>query len=156
MSSSLQSTVQEVHDFNESGRAPTCSTTPAAPEITLSPEQRNILGIVKAGGNVFFTGPAGTGKSVLLRAITKALLETKPFDTIAVTATTGIAALAIGGQTIHSYGGIGIGSEVVELLVKRIRRSRKLRQKWQRTQVWVIDEVSMLKAELFDKLVSNH
>lgn len=82
----------------------------------------------------------GTGKSVLLRAIIKKLLETEDPDTIAITATTGIAALAIGGQTLHSYAGIGTGSEVVDILVRKIKRNRRDKERWRRTKVWIIDE----------------
>ncbi|KAL1670800.1 hypothetical protein GGF50DRAFT_93791, partial [Schizophyllum commune] len=49
----------------------------AANAIELSPEQRLVLDMVKTGKNVFFTGPAGTGKSVLLREIIKVFKDRK-------------------------------------------------------------------------------
>lgn len=82
----------------------------------------------------------GTGKSVLLKAIIRELWKIKPLDSIAVTATTGVASLAISGKTLHSHGGIGHGNEVAEILVKKLNRSRKYRSRWRETQVWIIDE----------------
>lgn len=77
-------------------------------KVVLSSEQRNVLNmVVDQGRSVFFTGSAGTGKSVLLREIIRALkikYKGKP-DAVAVTASTGIAACNIGGVTIHSFGG---------------------------------------------------
>lgn len=62
--------------------------------------------------------PSGTGKSVLLREIIIALrkkYETRP-DAVAVTASTGIAACNVGGVTLHSFAGIGLGIEPADKL----------------------------------------
>jgi ATP-dependent DNA helicase PIF1 len=77
-------------------------------KVILSSEQRNVLNmVVDQGRSVFFTGSAGTGKSVLLREIIRALKKkwAGKGDAVAVTASTGIAACNIGGITIHSFGG---------------------------------------------------
>ncbi|KXN81112.1 ATP-dependent DNA helicase RRM3 [Leucoagaricus sp. SymC.cos] len=71
------------------------SLTPP-PKVVLSNDQQRVLEAVKQGENVFFTGPAGTGKSVLLRAIVSELVKPEVPEAVAVTSTTGIAALAIG------------------------------------------------------------
>lgn len=121
--------------------------------IQLSPEQQKVLSVVKSGQNVFFTGPAGkfrlnlanvsaqniagTGKSVLLREIIRQLRST---TVVAITATTGIAGLNIGGSTIHSFAGIGLGKEPAEDLAGRIKGSRHLQQRWNSTKVLVVDE----------------
>lgn len=63
-----------------------------------------------------------------------------------------MAACNIGGTTIHSFGGIGLGKEPVEQLVNRVRKNAKARSRWQRAQVMIIDEVSMVDGDLFDKL----
>ena len=68
---------------------------PAAPPLQASPdrlstEQRQILDLVLAGKNVFFTGYAGTGKSHVLKEIRKYL----PAEMTMVTATTGLAGAA--------------------------------------------------------------
>ncbi|KAG8709526.1 DNA helicase [Ceratobasidium sp. 394] len=65
--------------------------------------------MVLSGKNVFFTGAAGTGKSVLLRQIIQSLHERDKDRRIAVTASTGIAAVNIGGATLHSFAGKSTG-----------------------------------------------
>ena len=115
---------------------------------------------VKAGKNVFFTGSAGlsafqpcddqgvlqrdligTGKSVLLRAIIRSF----PLENgeLAVTASTGIAAVNIGGITLHSWAGIGLGLETGEKLAAKIHLAppfKKVRQRWRRAKCLIIDE----------------
>ncbi|GJE87831.1 ATP-dependent DNA helicase PIF1 [Phanerochaete sordida] len=97
--------------------------TPPEPAIELSPEQQEVLDAVKAGRSIFFTGSAGTGKSVLLRAIIKWCRDGD--RELAVTASTGIAAVNIGGSTLHSWAGIGLGKETAERLVWKILGSDK-------------------------------
>jgi len=123
--------------------------------IFLSEEQQNVLNLVtEYKKSVFFTGSAGTGKSVLLREIISALRRKylREPDRVAVTASTGLAACNIGGVTIHSFSGIGLGKEPAEDLVKKIRRNAKAKQRWLRTKVLIMDEVSMVDGDLFDKL----
>jgi len=59
---------------------------------------------------------------------------------VAVTAPTGIAGLNIGGSTIHSFAGIGLGKEPAEKLAYKIRSSERLRERWTSTKVLIIDE----------------
>ncbi|GAP88832.2 putative DNA repair and recombination protein pif1 [Rosellinia necatrix] len=123
--------------------------------LGLSPEQTHVLHlVVKDGKSVFFTGPAGTGKSVLMRAIIEQLKKkwARDPERLSVTASTGLAACNIGGQTLHSFAGIGLGKEDVPSLVKKIRRSAKAKNRWLRTNTLIIDEVSMVDGDLFDKL----
>lgn len=84
----------------------------------------------------------GTGKSVLLREIIKTLRKkyVKSPDAVAITASTGIAACNIGGVTIHSFAGIGLGIESAEDLCKKIRKNKKAMTRWLRTKVLIIDE----------------
>ncbi|KIK71394.1 hypothetical protein GYMLUDRAFT_332817 [Collybiopsis luxurians FD-317 M1] len=71
---------------------PSTSSANADPtEIVLSPEQRKVLSKVKSGKNVFFTGSAGTGKSVLLREIIRHFRESN--RNVAITASTGMRCL---------------------------------------------------------------
>ncbi|KAG2345305.1 hypothetical protein BDR05DRAFT_130881 [Suillus weaverae] len=109
---------------------------PPPPAIKLSEEQQRVLRLVESGKNIFFTGPAGTGKSVLLRAIID-LLRRK-FGGIAITAPTGIAGMNIGGSTIHSWAGIGLGKETVKELVGVL--SSYAIKRWTSTRALVIDE----------------
>lgn len=53
---------------------------------------------------------------------------------------------------MHSFAGIGLGREPVDQLVKKIKRNNKAKTRWLRTKVLIIDEVSMVDGDLFDKL----
>ncbi|KAJ5160191.1 ATP-dependent DNA helicase PIF1 [Penicillium canariense] len=135
--------------------APKQKESNKVPTVFLSDEQRHVLdAVVEQGKSIFFTGSAGTGKSVLMREIIKKLrnkFKREP-DRVAVTASTGLAACNIGGVTLHSFAGIGLGKEAVPELVKKIKKNQKARNRWLRTKVLVIDEVSMVDGDLFDKL----
>jgi ATP-dependent DNA helicase PIF1 len=115
--------------------------------------------------NVFFTGPGGTGKSFLLQYMVHILTRRYSSECIppsvsnqkdrcecyvcnvAITASTGIAALEIGGTTLHSAAGIGIPYEV-----KDFNKMWNLKNKWRNLSVLVIDEISMISGELFEYL----
>ncbi|KAA8567812.1 hypothetical protein EYC84_008267 [Monilinia fructicola] len=95
---------------NAHGRTKTAKLAP----IQLTDEQTRVKElVVDQGRSVFFTGSAGTGKSVLMRSIIAALKKkyVRESDRVAVTASTGLAACNIGGVTLHSFGGIGLGKE---------------------------------------------
>ena len=123
--------------------------------VELSEEQGKVVKlVVDQKKSVFFTGSAGTGKSVLLRDIIRNLRVKyrKEQDRVAVTASTGLAACNVGGSTLHSFAGIGLGKEEVPELVRKIKRNAKAKLRWQRTKVLVVDEISMVDGDLFDKL----
>jgi len=142
--------------------------TKTADGLTLSPEQLFVLDqVVTHNKSVFFTGSAGTGKSVLLRELIVRLREkysrwVPPEDElhwdadgashVAVTASTGIAACNIGGCTLHSFAGIGLGNEKVEVLIAKVCSTRKTVDRWRKARVLIVDEVSMVDAVLLDKL----
>jgi ATP-dependent DNA helicase PIF1 len=123
--------------------------------IFLSDEQQLVLNmVVEKQKSIFFTGSAGTGKSVLLREIIAALRKKhfKEPDRVAITASTGLAACNIGGVTLHSFAGIGIGNSSIPELIRKIKRNPKAKHRWMRTKVLIIDEISMVDGDLFDKL----
>ncbi|CCH61518.1 hypothetical protein TBLA_0E04660 [Henningerozyma blattae CBS 6284] len=120
--------------------------------ILLSVEQENVLKLAENGYNIFYTGSAGTGKSILLREIIKLLQRKYGRENIAVTASTGLAACNIGGITVHSFAGIGLGKGEESKLYQKVRRSRKHKDRWERINALVIDEISMLDGALLDKL----
>lgn len=126
-------------------------------KVFLTDEQQHVLELViEKKRSVFFTGSAGTGKSVLMREIIASLrkkFQREP-DRVAVTASTGLAACNVGGVTLHSFAGIGLGKEDVPELVRKIKKNQKAKHRWMRTKVLVLDEVSMVDGELFDKLES--
>ncbi|GLB36504.1 putative dna repair and recombination [Lyophyllum shimeji] len=122
------------------------------PSVSLSSEQQEVLDRVKQGRSVFFTGSAGTGKSVLLREIIKTLQER---GGLAITASTGIAAVNIGGSTLHSWAGIGLGDESWKQYAGKFFGQKKFRpvlDRWRNVRTLIIDEVSMIDGALFDKL----
>ncbi|KAL1944914.1 hypothetical protein VTO73DRAFT_2534 [Trametes versicolor] len=144
-------------DSNETLVIPSTTKSGAASKpapVFLSQEQTHILRLVESGQSLFYTGSAGAGKSVLLREIIKSLKKrfAKIPDAVAVTASTGIAACNIGGVTIHSFAGIGLGAENHEQLASKVKKNRKATTRWLRTKVLIIDEVSMVDGDLFDKL----
>lgn len=120
--------------------------------IYLSKEQESIIDLANKGYNIFYTGSAGTGKSVLLREIIKKLKFKYGHEEVAVTASTGLAACNIGGITIHSFSGIGLGRSEANMLYKKVRRSKQIMERWQKIKALVVDEISMLDGELLDKL----
>lgn len=83
---------------------------------SLSPEQRKAAERTLSGQNVFITGSAGTGKSYLLKFIVQESKKKYPPDSIAVTAPTGISAINVGGVTINSFAGYGLGKHIANLL----------------------------------------
>ncbi|CAE6357434.1 unnamed protein product [Rhizoctonia solani] len=124
---------------------------PTEGEMVLSEEQKHILDLVLQGESLFFTGSAGTGKSVLLRNIIKTLRE-RNTPGVHVTASTGIAAANIQGETLHAFAGVGLGNQEREALILRARKTQGVPQRWRDTHILIIDEISMVAAHWFDDL----
>jgi ATP-dependent DNA helicase PIF1 len=103
-------------------------------------KQDRALEIMLAGDNVMLTGPAGSGKSFLLNKFVS--LAKKQKKKVVVTATTGLAASHLGGQTIHSWSGIGLGQELHEDYIYTMSEIRK--KHIRKTDILIIDEVSMM------------
>ena len=118
----------------------------------LSAEQQAAAVRALAGENLFITGAAGTGKSFLMRYVIQELKKSRGAEAVAVTAPTGIAAVNIGGSTIHSFSGIGLGRGDPMNILARVRKSQKAFGNWKQASVLVLDEISMLSSELFDLL----
>lgn len=116
----------------------------------LNPKQKEGLETMKAGYNVFLTGQAGTGKSYTLMCFIKhCIQEHIPY---AVTSTTGVSALLIGGITLHSWAGILLGQEDKITLLERVQSREKAYRRWVFTKVLIIDEISMMSPLLLEKL----
>ena len=103
-------------------------------------DQALALEILHAGKSVMLTGPAGAGKTyVLNQFIRQAKADGKH---VSVTATTGLAATHLGGNTIHAWSGIGVSDVLAEDFEDYLLKSR--RDIIEVTDVLVIDEISML------------
>lgn len=110
--------------------------------------QETALTILKTGANVFLTGEPGSGKSYTVRSYVD-YLRSHNIDP-AITASTGIAATHIGGQTIHSWSGIGIKNKLTAYDVDAISSREYVAKKIRNTKVLIIDEVSMLSPSVLD------
>ena len=123
-------------------------------QTLLTKKQNEAFEFMKKGKSVFLTGPGGTGKSYLLKHFIKWFKENKEDNNnlIFVTSTTGLSAILIDGMTIHRYSGIGIGKLEVDELYKKIYKLPHIRKRWISTAVLIIDEISMMDANLFDKI----
>ena len=103
-------------------------------------DQELALAILMSGRSALLTGAAGTGKTHLLNTfIAQARDQGKK---VSVTATTGLAATHLGGNTIHSWSGIGVSDHLVNNFFDRLSKTR--REVITKTDVLVIDEISML------------
>lgn len=103
-------------------------------------DQALALEILLSGESALLTGPAGSGKTYVLNQFIKhARAEGKK---VAVTATTGLAATHLNGTTIHSWSGIGIHADFPSKFHHGLSKSR--RESIEKTDVLIIDEISML------------
>lgn len=114
--------------------------------VILSAEQQNLFDYIEhSQNNIFVTGRAGTGKSTLLNYFIEHT-EKK----VAVCAPTGVAALNVGGVTIHSLFGFPFGVLGEVDLARHM--NRRTREVLGAIDVLVIDEVSMVNADLMDAM----
>ena len=116
--------------------------------ITITPEFEAVLKTIAEGKNVFITGKAGTGKSTLL----KQFIQDARNKNILVTAPTGVAALNINGVTVHKAFGFRPGQFPDDIRSKRYPSSHIVKATLKILDILVIDEVSMLRAEIFDMI----
>jgi ATP-dependent DNA helicase PIF1 len=111
---------------------------------TLSREQQAVFDLIETTReHVFVTGRAGTGKSTLLNH-----LAWNTEKQLVISAPTGVAALNVGGQTIHSLFRLPIGV----IADHAIDQSDELKKLLNTIDTLVIDEVSMVNADLMDAI----
>jgi ATP-dependent DNA helicase PIF1 len=122
--------------------------------MNLTAKQVEAFREMQNGKNVFLTGPGGSGKSYLLSYFINWYKDKMENDRskIFVTSTTGLSSLLIDGMTINRYSGIGIGDKDVIEYYNKIYKMRSLKQRWLTTGVLIIDEISMMDPDIFDKL----
>jgi ATP-dependent DNA helicase PIF1 len=115
-------------------------------QVKLSIEQQNLFDYIEQSeNNIFVTGRAGTGKSTLL-----SYLVENTQKNVAVCAPTGVAALNVGGVTIHSLFGFPFGILGEHDIARHL--NRRTREVLAALDVLVIDEVSMVNADLMDAI----
>lgn len=104
--------------------------------------QTDALDILKTGANVFLTGAAGSGKTHVLREYIKYLKDNNV--TVGITASTGIAATLMDGQTIHAWSGLGIKDTLTDDDLEILSDKNYLVKRIKEASVLIIDEISML------------
>lgn len=121
---------------------PKKDTAPA--NMKLNPEQQQLFNKIESSrGNFFITGRAGTGKSFLLQ-----YLKEHSRKRLVVTAFTGVAALHVGGQTLHSLFQLPISL----ITPSKLRISEKVAALVRHLDTIIIDEVSMVRVDLMNAL----
>lgn len=112
--------------------------------------QSQALEILKLGENVFLTGAPGAGKTYLLNQYIS-FLRSRDIDA-AITAYTGIAASHLSGRTLHSWAGLSFSALTPEQERERIYANERVSARIRNAKVLIIDEISMLHPEEFDRV----
>lgn len=128
----------------------------------LSPEQRYAYDKFQLGGNLFVSGPGGSGKSFLIKYFANHLSDIgKNYQ---ITSTTGCSSILLSNnikvngsespvvKTIHSWSGIRLGRGTKEDIINSVLKNKWQVKEWKRVNTLIIDEISMFSSKLFDVL----
>lgn len=122
------------------------------PYEALNDGQKKIFDAIANGRDVFISGEGGSGKTTVVKTAIRHLENVMGKDVV-VCAPTAIAALNYGGgSTIHSVFGLGIGAHTDATAV---RYSTSVHKKLINMDVLIIDEISMVRCDIFDQVVRN-
>jgi ATP-dependent DNA helicase PIF1 len=121
------------------------STSANNSKIVINSDFKKALEIIKTGNSIFITGNAGTGKTTLLRHAQSTVLKGKKAVTVAPT---GVAAINSGGITIHRF--FGFTPDMTPQEVNKQYRPKKYLKEIAKLDTLIIDEVSMVRADLMD------
>ncbi|MEK6773117.1 MAG: AAA family ATPase [Bdellovibrionota bacterium] len=114
--------------------------------FALSKDQEIALNWLRSGENVFLTGGAGSGKSYLIREYRKEVDS----ESLPILASTGVAAVLLGGRTFHSFFGLGIMEGGPRAAFERAIKNSKLLKKIKKSEGVIIDEISMISGAAFE------
>ena len=114
----------------------------------LSEEQQEIFECFKNGENLFITGPAGSGKTFLIRTLYEWCNENN--KSIQVCALTGCAAVLLQtkAKTIHSWAGIGLANGETINIIQNVANNIYKKKNWINTNILIIDEISMMSSKI--------
>ncbi|MDY0255135.1 MAG: helix-turn-helix domain-containing protein [Tenuifilaceae bacterium] len=127
-------------------------------DLQITPQLQLALDFVETTGkNIFLTGKAGTGKTTFLHN-----LKRQTSKRMVVVAPTGVAAINAGGVTIHSFFQLSFGPQLPYSAAGIESRDSSRIQRFSRVKIniiksldlLVIDEVSMVRADLLDGIDS--
>ena len=114
----------------------------------LSEEQQEIFECFKNGESLFITGPAGSGKTYLIRTLYEWCNENN--KSIQVCALTGCAAVLLQtkAKTIHSWAGIGLANGETINIIQNVANNIYKKKNWTNTNILIIDEISMMSSKI--------
>jgi len=115
-------------------------------DIELHGDQLEAFHLLLSGENVFLTGAAGSGKSFLIKKFLKEFSKNE----FPVLASTGAAAVLVGGRTFHSFFGLGIMEGGPEKVFEKAKKDKRLKKRISAVEGIVIDEVSMISGDVLD------
>lgn len=109
----------------------------------LSEEQALALDLCESGENIFLTGGAGSGKSYVIREF----MKKKDHQQMPILASTGAAAVLLGGRTFHSFFGLGIMEGGAQATLQRTLQNKNVMKRIKKVEGVIIDEISMIPGE---------
>jgi ATP-dependent DNA helicase PIF1 len=139
----------KTHQKNPSNSSPIHMKTPFHISKQLTDEQKTIMEfILTQTESCFITGPAGTGKSFVVKEIVRWL--TSEGVSFGITGSTGASAVLIGGKTLHSFMGLGLGNKSASAYAESMKAP--LKRRLIRLDTLILDEISMISDALLNKI----
>jgi ATP-dependent DNA helicase PIF1 len=121
--------------------------------MKLSPDQEEAFNAFKERKNILLTGPGGSGKTALIKRMVEfGLAENKEIQVCALTGCAAVLLRCGGAKTIHSWAGVGLASGPSGKVIERVVKSKYKRTNWNKVDVLIIDEISMMSKKLFEIL----
>jgi ATP-dependent DNA helicase PIF1 len=120
----------------------------------LSSEQNYAFEKFKNGENLFLTGPGGTGKTKWIKhAVRYAKASGKQIQVCALTGCATVL-LQCGARTIHSWSGIRLAKGDSDRIIEGVLKNKAARSTWKKTNILIIDEISMMSKKILEILNS--